>query len=283
MERYLPEGYGERLNGDILEGDCIKCDSAGNLYVSYMGKVGIIPRDETAIGIKEHTVSDIAIITRVNKRVCFKAIEDNGNTVLSRVAAQRECLAHLYGRRAGDVIPAVVTHIEPFGVFADIGCGNISMIPLESISVSRIKHPSTRFYEGQKIYAVIKEIHNDTGRIDLSHKELLGSWTENARSFEVGQTVRGIIRSVEKYGSFIELTPNLAGLCEQTVGKVGQSAAVYIKSINERRMKIKLNIISLGDNEISPTPLKYFITSGHIDRFRYSPADCEKEIITEFA
>jgi len=282
MERYLPEGYSERVAGDILEGECIKCDRKGNLYVSYSGRIGIIPRDETVIGIKEHSVSDIAIITRVNKKICFKVIEYGDTPILSRVSAQRECLEHLFGRRAGDIIPAIVTHIEPFGAFVDIGCGIVSMIPLESISVSRIKHPNTRFYEGQRIFVVIKEIHKDSGRIDVSHKELLGSWEENIKGFEVGQTVRGVIRSIEKYGSFIELTPNLAGLCEQTTGSVSQRVAVFIKSINPKRMKVKLNVISYGDFEIKPTPMNYFITAGHIDKFIYSPIECDRQIITEF-
>lgn len=52
------------------------------------------------------------------------------------------------------------------------------------------------------------------GRVALSHKELLGSWEENAALFSPGETVAGVIRSSESYGVFIELTPNLAGLAE---------------------------------------------------------------------
>ena len=62
------------------------------------------------------------------------------------------------------------------------------------------------------IKAVIKSVEN--GRISLSHKELLGTWEENAERFCAGETVSGIIRSVENYGAFVELTPNLAGLAE---------------------------------------------------------------------
>jgi Fe-S cluster assembly ATP-binding protein len=51
----------------------------------------------------------------------------------------------------GDVIPAKVTHLEPFGCFADIGCGIVSLIPIDAISVSRISHPGDRFFNGQDI------------------------------------------------------------------------------------------------------------------------------------
>ena len=50
--------------------------------------------------------------------------------------------------------------------------------------------------------------------------------------FSDGETVSGIIRSVESYGVFVELAPNLAGLAEYRNDVYpGQTAAVYIKSI----------------------------------------------------
>ena len=87
-------------------------------------------------------------------------------------------------------------------------------------------------------------------RIFVSHRELLGTWEENAARFSAGQTAAGVIRSIESYGIFIELTPNLAGLAElqdsRTSGldlSPGRSATVYIKSIIPERMKIKLVLI----------------------------------------
>lgn len=58
----------------------------------------------------------------------------------------------------GDVIPAKITHLEPFGAFADIGCGIVGLISIENISVSRISHPKDRFHVGQNILTVIKDI-----------------------------------------------------------------------------------------------------------------------------
>ena len=39
----------------------------------------------------------------------------------------------------GDIIPARITHLEAFGAFADIGCGIVSLLPIDTISVSRIR------------------------------------------------------------------------------------------------------------------------------------------------
>jgi small subunit ribosomal protein S1 len=181
----------------------------------------------------------------------------------------------------GDIVDAKITHLESFGAFCDIGCGNVALLPIDAISVSRISHPKDRFCVGNNIKAVIKSISDD-GKITLSHKELLGTWEENACKFSAGQTVTGVIRSVENYGIFVEITPNLAGLAEPKENvKVGQQASVYIKSILRDKMKIKLIIIDSFDVSYSPE-IKYFIPENRIDEWDYSPKNCYKQITTKF-
>ena len=119
---------------------------------------------------------------------------------------------------------------------------------------------------------------------DFSMRELLGTWEQNAESFSPGETVPGIIRSVEKYGIFVELKPNLAGLAEYVPDvKPGQHASVYIKSLIPERMKIKLIIVDSFDAEYPRSDIEYFVEEGHIDRWIYSPEKCEKVIETEFS
>ena len=37
-----------------------------------------------------------------------------------------------------DILPCIVTHIEPFGAFCDVGCGISALLPIDCMSVSRI-------------------------------------------------------------------------------------------------------------------------------------------------
>lgn len=274
----------------ILEARAVMCDKDHNLHVDLGIMKGIIPRDEGAVGISEGSVRDIAIISRVNKPVCFRISgfqEDTaGNTyaLLSRRQVQQDCIDEYISRmHPGDIIDAKVTHMESFGVFADIGAGISALMPIDSISVSRIPHPSVRFSPGDDIKAVVRQ-RDSENRITLSFKELLGTWEQNAESFSPGETVPGIIRSVEKYGIFVELKPNLAGLAEYVPDvKPGQHASVYIKSLIPERMKIKLIIVDSFDAEYPRSDIEYFVEEGHIDRWIYSPEKCEKVIETEFS
>lgn len=282
--------YRAMCENATVEARAVICDSEHNLTVDLNGIKGIIPRNEGAIGISDGSVRDIAVISRVNKFVSFKILDiytgkgGEPEAILSRKSAQSECKAkYLYVLSSGDVIDAKVTHLEPFGAFVDIGCGIASLIPIDSISVSRISHPSDRFSVGQDIKAVVREIDRENGKITLSHKELLGTWEENANLFSAGDTVAGIIRSVESYGVFVELTPNLAGLAELKEGvKVGQYASVFIKSILPEKMKIKLIIVDSFDSKPSPVKPNYYITCDNIGSWTYSPEVCNKIIETIF-
>lgn len=278
-----------KQNGIILEARVVLCDAQHNLYVELGNYRGIIPRQETLYNPSGEEIKDIAIITRVGKSVCFMVTdiirEDDGVRIyLSRRKAQIECCRNYISKLGtGDVVETAVTHLEKFGAFCDIGCGLVGLLPIDCISVSRISHPQERFFCGQTIKCVVKNIEREVCRVTLTHKELLGTWEENASLFRAGETAAGVIRSVESYGIFVELAPNLAGLAEWCEGVCqGQTAAVYIKSIIPEKMKIKLVIIDTSPENMNMNGEEYFFEGEHMDEWRYSPDECAKDIYTVF-
>lgn len=311
MNRYTPEGsliktrenfeyistpeglIRAHEDGVILEAHATMCDHSLSLHVDLPSRMkAVIPRSECEMLRPGEISKDIAVLTRVGKAVCFKVIGfDAGPTgetvaILSRRAAQEECMERFISTLSpGDIIPAKVTHLESFGAFVDVGCGVVSLLSIDTISVSRISHPCARLSVGNRIHAVVKST-DDRGRVYVSTRELLGTWQENADCFSEGETVRGIVRSVESYGIFVELAPNLAGLAEYREGIYpGQTAAVYIKSIIPDKMKIKLIIIDALDESPTPTGLNYFLNPNeidHIDSWSYSPPVCKKVIESIF-
>lgn len=261
----------------LLEGRVVLCDAEHNLVVSLGNFTGIIPRTETALGIDDGSTREIAILSRVGKPVAFvvdsvESEEGVVRPVLSRRKAQEQCRDWLFETLTpGLVIPATITHLEPFGAFVDIGCGIPSMIGIENISVSRIPNPGERFQVGQEIFTVVLAVQPEQGRVILSHKELLGTWAENVERFSCGMTVPGFVRGVKEYGVFIELAPNLSGLAEPRGDlREGDRVSVYIKAILSERMKIKLLAIERLPPEPPPPP-EYFITDGKLSRWQYAP------------
>ncbi len=289
--------------GTILEANAILCDRELNLHVDLGCMEGIIPRAEAVYAQDGAEIKDIAIISRVGKPVCFtveqitRSRAGNPIALLSRKNAQRGCVLHRLSQLTpGDIMPVRVTHLERFGAFADVGCGICALLPLDCISVSRIAHPSDRLQPGMMLWCAVRAIDPHSGRITLSLRELLGTWEQNAALFCAGQTAAGIIRSVERYGIFVELTPNLAGLAElrpdadaDTITRlqacIGRYTGVYIKSIQPDRMKVKLVLIDAYRGEAANTGLRYFIDperTPHLSYWRYSPAGASKVVETVF-
>ncbi len=285
--------------GAIVEGIATLCDEEMRLHVDLRCARGIIEADQTVACRAGEAKKDIAVITRVGKPVACKILSiecrDGVPLVkLSRRAAQEACMKYyIKNLNAGDVLTARVTHLEPFGAFLDVGCGVPSLLSVDCISVSRISHPRDRLACGMTIPVVVKCVNRESERIYVTLRELLGTWEENAAAFETGQTVTGIVRSIESYGVFVELAPNLAGLAE--VGeeesailrsKIGHGVAVYIKSILPERMKVKLVLIDACCSAPAPrTPLRFYVDTTetkHITRWRYSPTRSPRIIETVF-
>ena len=117
MATYLPEGYRTQcasaanfhtiasvrdamLSRQILESRALVCDAGHNLIVDLGCMKGMIPREECAIGIREGTTRDIAILSKVNKPVCFRITDVRSDekfrpyALLSRREVQEECRSH---------------------------------------------------------------------------------------------------------------------------------------------------------------------------------------------
>ena len=275
----------------ILEGTVLCCDANHNLHIPLGDISGRMSREEANAPWINGSNRDIAVLSRVGKQICFtvKSLEadEKGAPValLSRRDAQEQALHFFLNRlRPGSVVSACVTHLESFGAFLDIGCGIVALLPIEQISISRISHAKERFRVGDKILAAVRSIDPNACRFTMTHKELLGTWIENASWFHPGETVQGIVRSVKEYGSFIELTPNLSGLADTREGLVsGDRVSVYIKSIRPERMKIKLQVIDRLPPCETPEPLRYQITDGSLNQWIYSPSNYERsQILTDF-
>ena len=275
---------------EILQSTALAFDTQRQLRFELGGVKAVMPFAQCADGAENGTVRDIAVLTRVGRPTCFVIesldTDETGQPVyrLSRAEAQRMCKAdYLDALQPGDILPCTVTHIEPFGAFCDVGCGISALLPIDCMSVSRISSPADRVSVGQQILCAIKS-RDLQGRFVLTIRELLGTWEENAAGFTVGETVVGIVRSVEEYGTFIEIAPNLAGLAESCADLTpGQAVSVYIKNILPEKMKIKLVIVNHSLNQRHRFELKYFITARRLDRWVYSTPESPKRIETDFA
>lgn len=252
--KFFPEGWKSEETEetkDILQGIVKNCDKDYNLHVELKnGMHGIIPRQEIeAINIDEKGFpKENLCIGKVHKYVQFKLKEKDGDKLIfSRKDVQQEVLNSVKtDLKVGDNIKGIVKNITPYGAFIDIGGGVVGLAYIEDLSVARIKTPYERLKIGQNVNIVVKFINRETGKLNLSYKDTLGTWEENAKKFSVGMNTKGIIRETEKNknGIFIELTPNLVGMAEYKEGlKYGEKVDLYIKKIDYDKKKVKVVLL----------------------------------------
>ena len=148
--------------------------------------------------------------------------------------------------KEGECVRGIVKNITPYGAFIDIGGGIVGLAYIEDLSVARIKSPYERLKIGQNVKIVVKSINRETGKINLSYKDTLGTWEENAHKFSAGMNLKGIVRETEKNknGIFIEITPNLVGMAEYKEGlEYGKQVDIHIKKIDYDKKKVKVVLL----------------------------------------
>lgn len=227
----------DNLNMIGIVGDNIKC---------------ILPRNEaSSIVSDDGLVDEKHIINKKGKvlHVCIKEIieKEDGTfeLIMSKKKLELKVRRWMYMHlQNGMKLKGVVVSTNDYAAFVDVGGGVIGILKIEDITDTIIKHTSDMLKVGQRIQVIVKKYDRDTGRIELSYKEQLGTFEDNVKKFKEGDIVEGVIRGSIRSGIFVEIAPNLVGMAEHVNGlEYGQKVLVSIKRIIPEKKKIKLIII----------------------------------------
>lgn len=224
--------------------------------LNMIGKIGknikaIIPRGEASSVVGDDGMVEEKFI--LNKKgkvlpVCIKEIiknEDSVELIMSKKILELKVRKWMYMHlKPGVKLRGIVVGLKDYAAFVDVGGGVTGILKLQDMSESMLNNASDMFKLGQRIEVIVKKYDRDTGRIELTYKELLGTFEENVKEFHEGDIVEGIVRNRIKSGVFVELKPNVIGIAEHVNGiENNQKVLVSIKKINLERKKIKLIII----------------------------------------
>lgn len=277
--------------GSILESRVTKCDSNNDLTVD-IGKniVGIIKFNELEYHPDGSNTKTASATSKVNRHIKYipTAITKQGDKYIvecSRKLAQEQCYNEYISKLLpGDIIDAYVIKIMTYGIFCDIGCGIVALLPTNNISVTHIINPIVELKGLSALKVIVKNI-GDNYKIELTHKELLGTWEEEVSKFSENDIVYGTVISVEDYGVFVRLSQNLSGLADITDLDIntGDIVSTRIQCILNKNMKVKLSILEkVGKIEESPMRFKYNVDEPHIKDWVYSTPTARKQIESHF-
>ena len=160
------------------------------------------------------------------------------NIVLSRKALTDESVNQqkaetLNQIEIGYVVEGTIKNLTEYGAFVDIG-GIDGLLHVREMAWGRVEHPSQVVKKGQKLQVLILELDEERKRVALGLKQLLPDpWKKAAKSFSVGQTIKGKVVRLAPTCAFVELEP-------------GVEAIVPISEISEERIKTVEEALEVG-------------------------------------
>ncbi|MDZ4830714.1 MAG: S1 RNA-binding domain-containing protein [Phycisphaerae bacterium] len=249
--------WGNLEIGQIVEARCTGMNKGG-LEMEVAHHKGFMPAGMVDL----RHIPDISVL--IGEKFPCEIVElnkDKGRLILSRKsvlvadrAAKRDEL--LNELEEGQVRPATIISIQPYGAFADLG-GIDGLIHISDLTHERIKHPSEVVKEGEVVQVRIRRIDRsgDAPKISLSRKDTMSDpISSTITAINAGDTVTGRVSRVTEFGAFIELAPGVDGLVHiseishdrigsvEQVLKKDEIVTCKVLSIDAGRKRVSLSI-----------------------------------------
>lgn len=244
VEKEIKGGFSVKINQNVSgfcpysQMDTRKIDDAA----SYVGK-------KLEFIVLEYSEKGRNII--LSRRPLLQKIEQE------KKAALRNSL------QQGMTVSGVVTSVQKFGAFVDLG-GIQGLLPVSEMGWGRVEDPKVLYSPGDKIEAVIINLDWETNRITLSAKATLPNpWDEFIRKNPEGSVLKGTVSNLTNFGAFIKMEDGVEGLLHISklargkkikhagdVMKAGEDIEVKIEKIDRENKKISLDLAG-NDKEAS--------------------------------
>jgi small subunit ribosomal protein S1 len=247
----------EKVNGAIV--NTVK----GGYTVDLDGATAFLPRSQVDI----RPIRDVGPLMNVLQPFqILKMDRRRGNIVVSRrtvleetrAEARSELVANL---EEGQVIDGVVKNITDYGAFVDLG-GIDGLLHVTDIAWRRVNHPTEVLTVGQSVKVKIVKINQETHRISLGMKQLLGDpWQGIEEKYPIESKITGRVTNITDYGAFVELEPGIEGLIHVSEmswtkknvhpGKIvstSQEVEVTILEVDASKRRISLGLKQVGGN-----------------------------------
>jgi small subunit ribosomal protein S1 len=159
-----------------------------------------------------------------------------------------------------------VTNLADYGAFVEIEDGVEGLVHVSEMDwTNKNVNPSKVVQIGDEIEVMVLEIDEERRRVSLGIKQCMPNpWNEFATSFNKGDRVRGVIKSITDFGIFIGLDGGIDGLVhlsdlswdlqgEEAVRnyRKGEEVEAVVLSIDPERERISLGVKQMDRDPMS--------------------------------
>jgi len=162
-------------------------------------------------------------------------------------------------------VMAKVTNLTDYGFFAEIESGVEGLVHVSEIDwTNKNIHPSKVVELGDSLEVMILEVDEEKRRISLGVKQLTENpWQVFTHKHNVGDKIKGKIKSITDFGVFIGLEGNIDGLVhlsdvswedeEESIRKLEKNEEIeaIVLSVDSERERISLGIKQLKEDNFN--------------------------------
>ncbi|TFH33668.1 MAG: S1 RNA-binding domain-containing protein, partial [Anaerolineales bacterium] len=150
----------------------------------------------------------------------------------------------------------VVTKIEIFGAFVDIGTEVPGLIHISQLKRGHVNRVGDEIKEGDEVEVWIQKIDQSAKRIELT---LIKPVSLQWQNLKVGTTLQGEVVRIENFGAFVDIGAERSGLVHvsemgeeyvkdpRDLVKIGDEVNVTIVEIDRKKKQIRLSMKATFD------------------------------------
>lgn len=228
---------------EVLTGKGLEVNKGG-LIVEVGGVRGFLPTSQISLS------SAAALDSLVDKDIQVTVIEadSNQNRLIfsQKVIISDELKAKLNELKVGDKVKGKVESVFPFGIFVSLDDKLEGLIHISEVSWEKVEDLASKFKVGDELEAQIVSVDTNTGRVNLSLKQLASDpFADIASKYQTDDVIKGEIIKVNAQGIFVKFD-ELEGVIpaakmeKDTEYKVGESITCLIDEIDTAKRKISL-------------------------------------------
>ncbi|KAF8477409.1 hypothetical protein BDZ91DRAFT_774053 [Kalaharituber pfeilii] len=192
-------------------------------------------------------------------RVCVLDVDNNSNRVAlstrpSRVLSSSSAVKDpeiltLANVSLGNVLRGFVKHVSDKGIFVTLGGSVTAFVRVSEISDMFIKDWKSAIKVSQLVKGKVIAIEQAVGQVQMSLKPSVVEGRANPQihlnELQVGQIVRGTVRSVADYGVFIVVdgSANVSGLCHKS--EISDKKVEDVKKLYSPGDSVKAKVLSI--------------------------------------
>ena len=256
-----------RLLGTLNEGDIVT-GTVKNLadfgaFVDLGGIDGLLHITDMSWGRINHPSE----LLRIDQKVEVKVLNidlDREKIALGLKQTESSPWEEIEGRYpVGSRVTGNVVNIMSYGAFVRLEDGIEGLVHISEMSwTRRVNHPSEIVQPEQEVDVVVLEIDKNKQEISLGMKQTeVNPWELVSEKYPPGTIIKGEVRNLANYGSFVEIEPGIDGLLHVSdmswtkkvthpneLYKKGDEVECVVLEVDQEKQRVSLGVKQLTED-----------------------------------